>query len=80
MPICSMKSKSSTALPSGSSQISVRQASDPLYDARVKVLGEYIRHHVKEEESGELFPRVAGRHGHDRNRRASSEAEGPPAA
>ncbi len=36
-------------------EIETARSSDSLYDARVKVLGEYVKHHVKEEE-GELFP------------------------
>jgi hemerythrin superfamily protein len=38
-------------------QIESATPTEPLYDAKVKVLGEYIQHHVKEEE-GELFPKV----------------------
>ena len=38
-------------------QIGAADASEPLYDARVKVLGEYIRHHVKEEQT-EMFPKA----------------------
>ena len=37
-------------------QIRSMSPDDDLYDAKVKVLGEYIAHHVDEEE-GEIFPR-----------------------
>ena len=36
-------------------QIHAMDPHDDLYDAKVKVLGEYIEHHVKEEEQ-EMFP------------------------
>lgn len=36
-------------------QIQAGKVGDPLFDAKVTVLGEYINHHVEEEES-ELFP------------------------
>lgn len=38
-------------------EIEAMEPGQPLYDAKVKVLGEQIRHHVEEEE-GELFPEV----------------------
>jgi hemerythrin superfamily protein len=38
-------------------QIEAEGQDGDLFEAKVKVLGEYIRHHVKEEE-GELFPKV----------------------
>ncbi|HEU5297426.1 MAG TPA: hemerythrin domain-containing protein [Burkholderiaceae bacterium] len=38
-------------------QIVAAEPGEDLYDAKVQVLGEYIRHHVKEEE-GEVFPKV----------------------
>jgi len=39
------------------SQIESADPSEDLFDAKVKVLGEYVAHHVKEEE-GELFPKL----------------------
>lgn len=38
-------------------QIESMVGSDDLYDAKVKVLGEYINHHVEEEEK-EIFPKA----------------------
>jgi hemerythrin superfamily protein len=37
------------------SQIEAMDTNDPLFDATVRVLGEYVKHHVAEEEN-ELFP------------------------
>ncbi len=39
-------------------EIEAMKVGDDLYDAKIKVLGEYIKHHVKEEEE-ELFPEVS---------------------
>ena len=36
-------------------QLSSMESDDDLYDAKVKVLGEYVNHHIKEEQD-ELFP------------------------
>jgi hemerythrin superfamily protein len=38
-------------------QIQSMDPADEMYDAKVTVLGEYIEHHVEEEE-GEMFPKV----------------------
>jgi hemerythrin superfamily protein len=39
------------------SQIEASEQSDEIFEARVKVLGEYVKHHVREEE-GEIFPKL----------------------
>jgi hypothetical protein len=41
----------------------------------VKVLGEYIDHHVKEEQD-ELFPKLTRKDGHEGRRRAVAGAQG----
>lgn len=38
-------------------QLEAMEGDEPLYDAKFTVLGEYVNHHIKEEE-GELFPQV----------------------
>jgi hemerythrin-like domain-containing protein len=42
------------------SQLADMKADDELYDAKVKVLGEQIEHHVEEEHT-EMFPKVRGK-------------------
>jgi hemerythrin superfamily protein len=41
-------------------QIETMNPGEHLYDAKVKVLSEYVKHHVKEEET-EMFPKLRGR-------------------
>ena len=38
-------------------EIEASEPSDPMFDAKVKVLGEYIDHHVREERN-EMFPKA----------------------
>jgi hemerythrin superfamily protein len=38
------------------SEIEAMEVGDELYDAKIRVLGEMVKHHIKEEEA-ELFPR-----------------------
>ena len=40
-------------------QIEAMLPGEDLFDAKVKVLGEYVAHHIKEEED-ELFPKIKG--------------------
>ncbi len=56
-------------------QIQSMSPDDELYDAKVTVLGEYVDHHVQEEE-GEMFPEVPARQdGPGRSRRAARRAQ-----
>lgn len=45
-------------------QIEAAETTDELFDAKVKVLGEYIDHHVKEERN-EIFPKARAARGLD---------------
>ncbi len=38
-------------------QVKVAEPDGEVYDARVKVMGEFVKHHVKEEQN-EMFPRA----------------------
>ncbi|MEO5695256.1 MAG: hemerythrin domain-containing protein, partial [Usitatibacter sp.] len=38
-------------------ELDAMQPGDDLFDAKVTVLGEYVKHHVKEEQN-EMFPKV----------------------
>ena len=45
-------------------QIEAGDSTDPMFDAKVTVLGEYIDHHVKEERN-EMFPKARSARGLD---------------